>query len=120
MKLKYEDPGRWQMAGSFTESAAFSIPGPRGVAFNSKGTKAYIASASGSQGALIEVNTNTFQVANRYSVGMGPNDVAVLYGDQFVVTTNYEGNSISKLDTVTGTVETTALNGFGSGLSIVR
>ena len=50
---------------------------------------------------------------------MGPNDVAVLYGDQFVVTSNYEGKSISKIDTITGMVQTTPLNGQVSGLSMV-
>lgn len=107
---------------TFSNSIAFAIDGPRGIAFNSKGTKAYIASAgnASASGKIIELNTNTFQIANTYTVGVGPNDVAVLYGDQFVVTTNYEGNSVSKIDTVTGTVQTTTLTGQPSGLSIVR
>src|SRR5205807_9150193 len=61
------------------QTCALPISGPRGVAFNSKGTKAYMANASGSVGTLIELNTNTFQVSNRYNEGAGPNDVAVLY-----------------------------------------
>lgn len=106
-----------------SETTALSVPSPRGIGFNSKGTKAYIASASSTDGAsgTVEVlNTNTFQVETMYKVGLGPNDVAVLYGDQFVVTSNYEGKSISKIDTVGGNVQTTPLNGQISGLSIVR
>jgi DNA-binding beta-propeller fold protein YncE len=102
-----------------TEAFALSVDTPRGIAFNSQGTKAYIASAGGSTGTVIELNTDTFAIANRYTVGMGPNDVAVLYGDLFVAVTNYEGRSLSKIDTVSGTVQTMPVNGQASGLSIV-
>ena len=67
-----------------------------------------------------EFNTNTFQVVQSYAVDKGPNDVAVLYGDQFVVVTNYQGGSFSKIDTITGAVTTVKGAGQLSGLSIVR
>jgi DNA-binding beta-propeller fold protein YncE len=109
---------------TFTMAYSFTVPAPRGIAFNSKGTKAYIASAgnpdNATAGTLVEFNTNNFQIANRYNVGLGPNDVAVLYGDQFVATSNYEGQSISKIDTVSGTVQTVNVNGRPSGISIVH
>lgn len=102
---------------TFTESMGFNVFGPRGVDFNSKGTKAYIASSGNASapGQIMELNTNTFQFGNTYTVGVGPNDVAVLYGDQFVVTSNYEGHSVSKIDILTGQVQTTVLQGFASG-----
>ncbi len=98
-----------------------SIPDPRGIAFNSKGTKAYITSAPGGvAGTVQEFDTSTFQVDKVYNVGMGPADVAVLYGDRFVVLNNYEGQSISRIDIVAGTVSTTPVNGTPSGISIIR
>jgi len=108
-----------------TEAFSLSISAPRGLAFNSKGTKAYISSAdnpdlSSLPGIVQEFNTNTFQVTNTYHVGVGPVDVEVLYGDQFVVVNNYEGKSYSVIDTIAGTVQTTALNGRPSGISMVR
>ncbi|HXS94956.1 MAG TPA: YncE family protein [Candidatus Limnocylindrales bacterium] len=109
---------------TFTQAYAFSVPAPRGIAFNSKGTKVFVASAGNpdfaTTGAVLEFNTNNFQIANTYKVGLGPNDVQVLYGDQFVVTTNYEGKSVSKIDTVSGTVQTVNVTGFPAGLSIVN
>ncbi|HLG99893.1 MAG TPA: YncE family protein [Bryobacteraceae bacterium] len=103
--------------------AVFSIQGPRGIAFNSKGTKAYIAEAGNPENATMslvqEVDINTFTPGPSYKVGLGPNDVAVLYGDQFVVTSNFEGNSFSKINTVTGAVQTTLTSAQVSGLAIV-
>jgi DNA-binding beta-propeller fold protein YncE len=102
-----------------------SIQAPRGIAFNSKGTKAYIASTdnpdlSVNPGTVKEFDTGTFQVTNTYNVGVGPNDIAVLYFDQFVMTTNYEGQSISRINLMTGTVQTVAVGGQLSGLAIVQ
>lgn len=108
---------------TFTQAYAFSLPAPRGIAFNSKGTKAYIALAgnpdNATMGQVDEFDTNNFDISNTYQVGLGPNDIHVLYTDQFVATSNYEGNSISKIDTVTGNVQTVPVNGAPSGLSVV-
>jgi hypothetical protein len=102
-----------------------SIQAPRGIAFNSKGTKAYIASTdnpdlSVNPGFVKEFDTGTFQITNTYNVDVGPNDVAVLYFDQFVMTTNYEGGSVSRINLMTGTVQTVPLGGQLSGLAIVK
>jgi len=97
-----------------------SIPSPRDIAFNSKGTKAYITSASGSPGTVQELNMTTFQVETVYTVGLGPTDIAVLYGDVDVVVNNYEGSAVSTINTVTGAVTTTAVSGSPIGLSVVR
>lgn len=103
-----------------TIANTFSIPTPRDIAFNSKGSKAYITSASGSPGTVQELNMNTFQIDKIYNVGLGPTDVAVFYGDQEVMVNNYEGQSISIIDTVTGLVTTTPMSGSPIGMSIVR
>jgi len=102
-----------------------SVQAPRGIAFNSRGTKAYIASTdnpdlSVNPGFVKEFDTGTFQVTNTYNVDVGPNDVAVLYFDQFVMTTNYEGKSVSRINLLTGTVQTFPAGGQLSGLAIVQ
>jgi YVTN family beta-propeller protein len=96
------------------------VPSPRDIAFDSKGTKAYITSASGSPGTVQEVNMTTFQVENTYTVGVGPTDIAVLFGDVEVIVNNYEGQSVSTINTGTGAVKTTPVNGSPVGLAILR
>jgi YVTN family beta-propeller protein len=111
---------------TLTNTVVFTMPvqAPRGIAFNSKGTKAYIAIAGNADnataGAVEEFDTTTFQVTNMYNVGLGPNDVAVLYSDQYVVTTNYEGQSISRIILSTGAVQTVSMGAQVSGLAIVQ
>src|SRR5579883_987018 len=101
-----------------------SVPAPRGIAFNSKGTKAYIAGAGNPDNATLgvveEFDTNTFQPGPMYQAGLCPNDIAVLYSDQYVITVNYEGQSVSVIDTVSGTAQTTNVGGQIAGLSILR
>ncbi len=108
---------------TFTDAFDLTVQGPRGIAFNSTGTKAYIASAgnpdSATLGIVEQFDTGTFTVTNTYRVGLGPNDVAVLYFDRFVATTSYEGQSVSVIDTITGGVQTVSAGGLASGLAIV-
>lgn len=108
---------------TFTMAYSFSIPAPRGIAFSRTGT-AYIAAAGNPDnailGSVMKFDTNSFQLGPTYQVGLGPNDIAVLYGDQYVVTVNYEGQSISTIDTVSGSVGTTPLGTRAAGLSILH
>ena len=97
---------------------AFSINTPRAVAFNSIGTKAFITSAY--PGTVLQLDTETFQIEKTYTVGNGPTEIAVLYGDAIVVVMNYEGQSTSRIDLRSGLVTTLALGGPPVGLSIVR
>jgi YVTN family beta-propeller protein len=97
-----------------------TIQAPRGLAFNSKGTKAYITSAFGSPGTVQELDMTTFQISNMYTVGLGPTDIALLYGDVEAVVNNYEGSSISTINVNTGVVTTTPVDGSPVGLSVVR
>ena len=48
------------------------------------------------------------------------NKYVVLYGDQFVITINYEGQSVSTIDTVSGSSQTTPVGTKIAGLSILH
>ena len=103
-----------------TVARTLSVAAPRAVAFNSVGTRAYISSASGSPGTVQELDTETTKVIRSFPVGLGPTDVKVLYGDQTVMVTNYEGQSVSTIHLGTGLVTSVALGGPVSGLTIVH
>jgi DNA-binding beta-propeller fold protein YncE len=99
----------------------FAIPNPRGVAFNSRGSKAFITSAvGGSPGSVLQFDTETFQIEQTYTVGAGPADISVLYDEVTVVVINNDGNSTSTINLKTGQVTTTPLKGPPSGLAILR
>lgn len=105
---------------TFTNSLVmtFSISNPRGVDFNSKGTKAYLASAG--TGAVQELDMGTFQTGTQYTVGNGPSDVKVLQGDRYIAVNNYEGHSVSVIDTVAAKVQTISVSGPPSGMAVLR
>lgn len=96
------------------------IPQSTGVAFNSTGTVAYITSASGPPGAVVAVNTSTYKVMNSYTVGLGPTDIAISYGDLFLVVNNNASGSVSVIDLVTGAVNTTAVGNAPKGIYFVK
>ncbi len=99
----------------------FAITAPRGVAFNSRGSKAFITSATGgSSGSVLQFDTETFQVERTYSVGAGPTDIAVMYDEVTVVVVNNEGGSTSTINLKTGQVTTLALGAPAAGLAILR
>ena len=58
------------------------------VAFNSTGTRAFITSQVNQPGTVIVVDTATFLVLKTYTVGRGPTDIAMAYGDQSLVVNN--------------------------------
>ncbi len=103
-----------------TVARTLSVAAPRSVVFNSVGTRAYISSASGSPGTVQELDTETLKVIRSFVVGLGPTDLKVLYGDQTVMVTNYEGQSVSTINLGTGLVTTLAMGGPVSGLTIVH
>ena len=104
-----------------TVATTLGIASPYGVAFNSTGTRAYITSGSGSPGTVQVVDTTAFKVMGSYTVGTGPVDVAVLYGDRFVVVINNTDGSTSLIDISTGKVTTSNIPGGSPvGLAVVR
>lgn len=99
----------------------YAIPTPRAVAFNSRGSKAFISSATGgSTGQVLQFDIETFKVEKTYTVGAGPTDLNVLQDDLTVVVVNYEGGSTSTINLRSGQVTTTALKGPAIGLAVLR
>jgi DNA-binding beta-propeller fold protein YncE len=86
-----------------TQSTARSVNAPSGIAFNSSGTRAYVASG-GTPGTLVEFDTATFQKLTSYTVGSYPVDVNVLPGGRFVIVNNFGSGNLSIVDTATGKV----------------
>lgn len=89
------------------------------VAFNSTGTRAYITSSAAAPGTVVVVDTARYQVAGSYTVGINPSDIAMSYGDQFLVVNNDDGGSISVIDLVKNSVATAAVGANPSGISFV-
>ncbi len=88
-----------------TRSAARIVNSPQGIAFNSTGTRAYVAS-NGTPGTLVVFDTATLQSLKSYTVGTYPLDVKVMPGDQFVLVNNFGSANLSLVDTGSGKVET--------------
>lgn len=101
-----------------TVTITFPISDPRGVDFESKGTKAYIASAD--SGVVQELDMNTFQTGTKYTVGTGPSDVKVMYGDRYIVVNDYEGQAVSVIDTLTAKVQNLPVSGPPTGMAVLR
>jgi len=68
-----------------------NITFPTDIAFNSTGTVAYITSSGTTPGSVYAINTATFQTIQTYTVGNNPADIAMSYGDQFLVVNNSDG-----------------------------
>ena len=105
-----------------TVAGGVSVPSPFGIAFNSTGTRAFIASAGGNpNGTLQVVDTATLQVVASYPVGVSPVDVKITYGDRYVVVTNNGSDTVSVINTALGTVQTIkTASTRPQGLSIIR
>ena len=90
------------------------------VAFNSTGTRAFITSQVNQPGTVVVVDTATFLVLKTYTVGRGPTDIAMAYGDQSLVVNNDLDGSISVIDLIDNKVFTTKLGAAVSGISFVK
>lgn len=103
-----------------TEVIGLSISSTTDVAFNSTGTRAYITSGAGTPGAVVVVDTATYQMLNTYKVGGGPADIAMYYGDQFLVVNNDNDGSVSVIDLIKNAVVTTKVGANPSGIAFVH
>jgi YVTN family beta-propeller protein len=101
-----------------TEASAFFITSPYGVAFNSTGTRAYVATGPG--GTVQVIDTTTYKLLNSYTVGAGAVDVLVTNDDGFVFVTNNTGGSVSVIDLANGDVQTVAVGPNPRGLVQVQ
>jgi len=105
---------------SRTVSTLIPIPQTTGVAFNSQGTTAYVTMSAVPAGFVVAVDTATFKVVKSYTVGLGPTDVALTYGEQYLIVNNNGGQSVSAINLSTGVVNTTAIGTAPKGLAFVK
>ena len=105
---------------SNTEITNLSVPQSTGIAFNSTGTRAYITSQVSAPGTVVVVDTATFKVLNTYTVGSGPTDIAMSYGDRFLVVNNFGDGSTSVIDLIKNAVVTTNVGASPSGIAFVH
>jgi YVTN family beta-propeller protein len=82
-----------------------STPPSTGLAFDSRGTRAYVTVARG-QGQVLEIDAQTYQPLRTFNVGTGPGDIAMSYHDEYLIVNNHEGNSISIINLIRETVKT--------------
>ena len=96
------------------------------VAFNSTGTLAFITSTATVPGTVVEVDTSNYQTITTFTVGSGPTDIKMSYGDQWLVVNNNTDTTVSVIDLVRNTVVTVPVgaNGFRgpgpTGISFVQ
>jgi hypothetical protein len=90
------------------------------VAFNSTGTMAYVTSGASTPGKVIAVDTATFQTKTTYTVGQDPADIAMSYGDRFLVVNNSLGGSVSVINLQKNTVISKSVGGTPSGIAFVH
>jgi YVTN family beta-propeller protein len=91
-----------------------------GIAFNSTGTRAYVTTAASSPGFVVAVDTATYQRIKSYQVGNGPTDIAMSYGDEYLIVNNEAGKSVTVIDLVQNKVVTTTVSGVPAGIAFVR
>lgn len=105
-----------------TRVTGLNISQTTDVAFNSTGTRAYITTNSTIPGSVVAVDTATYQTIRSYTVGLGPTDISMSYGDQFLVVNNSAEGSVSVIDFQKGAVVTTKLGGNSapSGIAFVH
>jgi YVTN family beta-propeller protein len=105
---------------SNTEIINIGVPQSTGIAFNSTGTRAYITSQVSAPGTVVVVDTATFKVLNTYTVGSGPTDIAMSYGDQFLVVNNFGDGTTSVIDLIKNAVVTANVGASPSGIAFVH
>ena len=115
--------GNWiAVVDRLTNTIATLIPIPQayGIAFDSTGSHAYVTSWSSNPGVVDVVDASTYAITKSYTVGAGPVDIRLAYGDRYLLVNNNQGNSVSVVDTLTGKVSTQNLGGPPMGLAIVK
>lgn len=90
---------------TLTIARTVAFTAPYGLAFNSTGTRAYIASQS-IPGTVQVMDTTSYQIVGSYTVGDGPVDVVISNDDEFLFVTNNGSGSVSIIDLVNNNVQT--------------
>jgi len=105
---------------SMTSITGLGLGATTDVAFNSTGTRAYVTSATSTPGIVSVVDTATYQTVTTYTVGANPADIAMNYGNGFLIVNNSTDGSISVIDLVKNKVTTTKVGATVSGIAIVH
>jgi hypothetical protein len=105
---------------SLTSVTGVGVGAATDVAFNATGTRAYITSGTSTPGTVVAVDTATYQTITTYTVGAGPADISMGYGNQFLVVNNGTDGSISVIDLVKNKVATTKVGTNPSGIAFVH
>jgi len=103
-----------------THATALAINQSIDVAFNSTGTRAYVTSQSTNPGQVYAVNTGTYQIITTYTVGLGPTDIKMSYGNEFLIVNNNGESSISIIDLKQKAVKTAQVGANPTGISFMR
>ena len=103
-----------------THATGLAINQSVDVAFNSTGTRAYVTSQSTTPGQVYQVNTGTYQTINTYTVGVGPTDIKMAYGNGFLVVNNNGESSESIIDLKQNAVKTLQVGLNPSGLVFMQ
>jgi DNA-binding beta-propeller fold protein YncE len=90
------------------------------IALNSTGTMAYVTSDLNTPGQVFVVDTSTFRILSTYTVGNGPSDIKMSYGDQFLVVNNYNDGSVSIIDLRQDVVNTAQVGANPKGIAFVQ
>jgi YVTN family beta-propeller protein len=96
------------------------ISSPVGIAFDSYGTKAYVASST-SPGTLFVVNAQTLDIVSRVTVGFQPVDVNITPGGRWIFVTHTGSDYVAVVDADTNTVVDQITVGRGAlGFTLVH
>lgn len=102
-----------------TVARTLGIASPYGLAFNSTGTKVYVAN-SVAPGTVSVVDTSTLAVTGSYQTGDGPVDVSVSNDDQWLFVTNNLGGSLTIIDLANNVSQTIPVGAYPRGLAQVQ
>jgi YVTN family beta-propeller protein len=89
---------------------------PFGVAFNSTGTMAFVASRN--PAAVDVYDTTTYRSVRRIPVGAGPSEVGVTPDDLFALVGNFDGSSLTVINLADYSTSTLSLPGTPEGMTI--
>ncbi|HEY4361495.1 MAG TPA: YncE family protein [Bryobacteraceae bacterium] len=103
-----------------TLTMQLNLPFTTDVAFNSTGTTAYVTSGVNGKGTVYAIDTATLQTKATYTVGGGPADIRMLFGDTLLVVNNSLDGSESVIRLSTGAVSTVKLGSAVSGIAVVK
>ncbi len=86
------------------DNIATGSSGPRGLAFNSDGSRLYVVASPGN--TLVEIDIASGQIVRTISNVLGNEEVVISPDDAFAYTTGYNSGAFNQIDLLTGQVTT--------------